>query len=105
YFNERLPEALEKYPRVIVLTHIAPWRETCFYEGRTVDDQRAPWFVQQHAGEIIAGAAARYPRRHITVLQGHAHGKQLVHLRDNLVVYVGQKQPGRPTVEALLDVE
>jgi predicted MPP superfamily phosphohydrolase len=105
FLLEALREALEKYPRVLVLTHVPPFRETAFFNGRPVDDQRAPWWVAQSVGDALRSMAAQNPRREITVLQGHAYGPAQVQVLPNLMVRVGQKQPGRPTVQAVLEIE
>ena len=46
------PESLPDDTRsVIVLTHVPPFREACWYQGHTTDDHWAPFFVCGEVGQ------------------------------------------------------
>ncbi len=44
YLKGVLPRATEQYPKVIVATHIPPFREAAWYDGRPSGDDYLPFF-------------------------------------------------------------
>ena len=48
-----LPLALEQFREVVLLTHVPPFREACWHDGRSSDDEWAPHFTCQAMGEAI----------------------------------------------------
>jgi Icc-related predicted phosphoesterase len=100
-----LPSALERYSRVLVLTHVPPFREACWYQGRTSDDNWSPHFTCVAMGEAIREVAARYPHRQITVLCGHTHGAGEARIGDNIQVLTGGAEYGRPEIQRVFELE
>lgn len=99
-----LEAALAASPRVLVLTHVPPFREACWHEGRTSDDDWAPGFVCGAVGEVLLAAAARHPQAELTVLCGHTHSPGRAQLAPNLVVHTLGAVYGQPAF-ALLESE
>ena len=58
---------------VIVLTHVPPWPETSWHEGRHSDAMALPRFCWQAGGKVISQAAERMPQTRFIVLCGHTH--------------------------------
>ena len=54
-----LVEALEAAPEVLLLTHVPPFREACWHEGRTSDDDWAPGFTCKAVGDLLLGQVDR----------------------------------------------
>ncbi len=50
HFRRVLPEALERFRHVIVLTHVPPFREACWHEGKVSDDNWLPFFTSALSG-------------------------------------------------------
>ena len=75
HIRQVLPRALADHRDVVLLTHVPPWREACWYEGRLSDDQWAPHFSCRAMGEAILECAAAHPDQRLTVLCGHTHGQ------------------------------
>jgi Icc protein len=48
-----LPEALARFRRLIVLTHVPPFREACWHRGRISDDEWLPHFSCKAVGEAL----------------------------------------------------
>ena len=69
-----LPPALERFSHVVLLTHVPPLRDACWHEGRTSDDDWAPFFTCRAVGDAILEIMPKYSRRQLTVLCGHTHG-------------------------------
>lgn len=100
--KKRLNEALEKYLKVIVLTHVPPFRQACRYDGRFVDDNWAPHYVSIAVGEVIQAAALEHPNKKILVLCGHTHSEADVHILPNLHVVAGKSELGVPSVQGVI---
>lgn len=106
---ERLDVKLRSLPAnatdVIVLTHIPPFREACWYEGRTTDDLWAPFFVCGEVGRVLQTFAPERMGLRITVLCGHTHHDGVATIAPNLVVYTGASAYGSPAIEAMVSVD
>ncbi|MCG8651036.1 MAG: metallophosphoesterase [Pirellulales bacterium] len=106
---DRLAAKLENLPadtdQVVVLTHVPPFREACWYEGKTTDDNWAPFFVCGQLGAVLRQAACSRPDCRITVLCGHTHHAGIANITDNLIVHTGGANYGNPAVEGVLNIE
>jgi Icc protein len=104
----RLKSKLDTLPgdasEVLVVTHVPPFRESCWYEGRTTDDHWAPFFVCGQVGNVLLKAAESNPERRIIVLCGHAHHAGIAEINENLVVHTGAAEYGKPSIEATIEL-
>lgn len=98
-----LGDAAARYPHVIVATHVPPFRETAWHEGRPSNDDWLPHFSSQAVGEAILAAAESQPGREILVLCGHTHSSCDVEIRKNLRVLAGKARYRHPTVVRVLE--
>lgn len=105
HLDHVLPKALADYEQVIVLTHVPPFREACWHEGRISDDQWLPHFTSKAVGDAILEAAADFPHRQLTVLCGHTHGAGECRPRDNVHVLTGGALYGEPAVQRVFEFE
>lgn len=105
---KRLSQKLLALPaeatQIIILTHVPPFREACWYEGRTTDDNWAPFFVCGQVGLAIRKVSQSRPQCQYTVLCGHTHHRGVAKMAPNLTVYTGAARYGEPGIEAFLDV-
>lgn len=103
---ERLTEKLSALPdtaaHVLVITHVPPYREACWYEGKTTDDNWAPFFVCGQLGRAIRRTAETRPSCRFTVLCGHTHNEGTADIASNLVVHTGAAQYGEPDIEGMI---
>ncbi|MGB3562616.1 MAG: metallophosphoesterase [Thermoanaerobaculia bacterium] len=90
-----LVQALERFARVIVLTHVPPFREACWHRGRISDDNWLPSFTCKAVGDLILSCAESRPDCQITVLCGHTHGSGKVQILPNLSVYTAEAAYGQ----------
>jgi len=104
HFERVLPEALARYPSVILLTHVPPFREACWYEGRISDDEALPHFACKAVGDVLRRELAARPDRRLTVLCGHTHGAGTVDILPNLRVITGGAEYGSPHVQDAITV-
>jgi predicted phosphohydrolase len=105
---ERLRSKLNLLPnsarRVLVATHVPPFRESCWYEGKTTDDSWAPFFVCGQVGKVLKEFAMEHPQVQTTVLCGHTHHAGTAKMMPNLVVHTAAAKYGCPAVERVMEV-
>ena len=104
HFATVLPEALERFRHVLVVTHVPPFREACWYEGRISDDNWLPHFTCKAVGDVLAQAMTAYPEHQMTVLCGHTHGAGEAQVLPNLRVLTGGAAYGKPGLQRVLEV-
>lgn len=100
-----LPEALDRFSEVVVLTHVPPFREACAHSGRFDWDDWLPHFTCKAMGDVILEAAARHPERRLLVLCGHVHGSNNVMIRPNLQVITGAAEYRKPALQGMISVD
>jgi hypothetical protein len=103
FLQRSLSAALERYERAIVLTHVPPFREACWHEGKISDDEWLPFFTSKAAGDALVDVASRHPDRDVVILRGHTHGEGAI--LPNLRVYTGGAVYGNPRVYATLVID
>jgi Icc-related predicted phosphoesterase len=89
---------------VIVLTHVPPYREAAWHEGRHSDDDWAPWFTCRAVGEAIDTCARQHPAVNFLVLCGHTHGAGTYAPQGNVVVHSAAADYGAPCVQRVFEV-
>jgi predicted phosphodiesterase len=104
YCREWLPRAFDQYPKVFFLTHVPPFRETCWHEGQLTDDNYLPHFASQVVGEALVEIMAARPDCQLTVLCGHTHSPCRINIRDNLLVLAGQAEYGVSQIQQIFEI-
>jgi 3',5'-cyclic AMP phosphodiesterase CpdA len=104
HFRAVLPEALARFRHVLVLTHVPPFREACWYRGQVSSDAWLPHMTCKAVGDALAEAMMARPDRRMTVLCGHTHGAGEAQVLPNLRVLTGGAVYGRPVVQRVLEV-
>jgi predicted phosphohydrolase len=100
---------LDPTQQLLVLTHVPPFAEACWYNGRPSEPDWLPWFTCIAVGEVLLDHARHHPGTAITVLCGHTHGRGEHRPVDNLLVRTGgwlpgQRDYGNPIVQATWSV-
>jgi 3',5'-cyclic AMP phosphodiesterase CpdA len=103
HFRAILPEAIERFPELLVVTHVPPFREACWHQGRISDDDWLPHFTCKAVGDVLREAMAAHPDSKMTVLCGHTHGGGEAHILPNLRVLTGEAAYGRPAVQRIMN--
>ncbi|MEM8734496.1 MAG: metallophosphoesterase, partial [Planctomycetota bacterium] len=105
----RLRQQLESSRQVarnqLVLTHIPPAREACWYDGRHSDDAWAPYFTCTAVGWMLRRYCRRYPEQRVLVLCGHTHGSGTSLLAHNLAVWTGAAVEGVPQLNSIIEFD
>jgi predicted MPP superfamily phosphohydrolase len=100
-----LRKAVERYPHVIAATHVPPFREATWYDGRISDDDWLPHFSCKAVGDLFRREMQSKAECELLVLCGHTHGQGEFRPMENLRVLTGEAHYGRPAIQQILDVE
>ena len=104
YFSDFLPQACQQFEAIIVLTHVPPFRESCFHQGRISDDGFLPHFACKATGDVFRRAMGAHPECKLTVLCGHTHSSGVSKILPNLRVKSGSAVYGHPRLQELIVV-
>ena len=102
--QEVLGEALKRANHVVCLTHVPPFKEACWYEGKVGNDDWLPFFTCKAVGDVLINLAEQYPDRQITVYCGHTHHEGTLQMRSNLKVVTGRAEYGAPQISEVLEI-
>lgn len=103
YVSKVLAEGLDRFQEIFLLTHVPPFKEACWHEGRISDDNWLPHFTCCAVGEVLVELMTAHPQQRLTVLCGHTHGAGTAQILPNLVVKTGGATYGRPELQELLE--
>ena len=102
----KLHKAAKHNPKkVIVVTHVPPFRETALYQGKISDDDHLPFFSSKAMGDALLKFATEQPMTEILVLCGHSHDECKYSPLDNLTVWVGKAEYNQPVLQAVFETK
>jgi predicted MPP superfamily phosphohydrolase len=104
HFQTNLPMALAEHEHVIALTHVPPFRESAWHQGRQSEEDWLPYFACRAVGEVLRTVMTAHPQRRLTVLCGHTHGAGECQVLPNLTVVTGGAEYGRPRLQRMIEV-
>ena len=105
HFEGVLAAAASKYPNVIAVTHVPPFREAAWYQGKTSAEDFLPYFASKAVGDVIVRVMQAHPNSSLLVLCGHTHGGGQLQVLDNLRVLTGEAKYGKLKLLRCLEVE
>ena len=105
YLQGLLSQAAERYPNVVVATHVPPFREAAWHQGRPSGDDYLPYFSCKAVGDVLLAVAKSHPACQLLVLCGHTHGGGEVQVLENLRVVTGPAEYGKPQIQQIFDIE
>jgi len=100
----KLLQATEQHGNAIVATHVPPFREATWHEGRVSDDNWLPHFSCKAVGDALLKTMKSRPDADLLVLCGHTHGAGEANLLPNLRVLTGGATYGAPAVQCVIEV-
>jgi predicted MPP superfamily phosphohydrolase len=104
HLEKVLPDALANHDEVILLTHVPPLREACWYQGQISNDEWLPHFTCLAVGEAILRIMRDHPQRRLTVLCGHTHSPGETQPLPNVRMITGGAEYGSPHIQRVFDV-
>lgn len=104
--KKTLQEAIAKNKpqKIIVATHIPPFKECCRYGGKQSDENWQPFFSSKATGDVISTVAKNYPEINFLALCGHTHTKYAIKPSSNLEVRVGGAEYYQPEVQEFIKI-
>lgn len=93
----------EKPQKIIVLTHVPPFKEVCFHKGKNSSDDWLPFFASKVMGEILLKIASENPEVDFLVLCGHTHSGAEFRPLKNIIVKVGDAEYYQPKIQEILE--
>jgi predicted phosphohydrolase len=103
HVRQQLESATASYRTIYLVTHVPPFREACWHEGRISDNEWLPHFTCQAMGEAIVDVMRTRPQCQLTVLCGHTHGAGQTQPLPNVLVLTGGATYGRPEIQRVFD--
>lgn len=102
--RELLLDAAKTHARVLIATHVPPFEEATWHDGKASGPDFTPFFACKSTGEAILEVAAWNRAVSFTVLCGHVHGGGIVQKGANLVIRTGAAAYGAPAPQEPLDL-
>jgi len=104
--KELISKALQpSLKKMIIATHVPPYAEACWYEGKQSGVDWQPFFSTKASGDVITAAAIENSGVEFVVLCGHTHTAHEYKPRDNVIVKVGGAEYFHPEVEAIIQID
>ena len=104
HFERVLEEAAAKYEEIIAVTHVPPFREAAWHEGKVSSDDFLPYFACKVVGDVMRKVMLSHPQFRLLVLCGHTHSGGHVQTATNIDVLTGEARYGHPTIQRVLEV-
>ena len=102
--RDLLAQALALHRRVVVVTHVPPFGEAAWHDGRPSAPDWAPFFACKATGDVLLEVAAARPDVELLVLCGHTHGEGTYQPLPNLRVLTGGAAYGDPQLQEVLEL-
>ncbi|MCA9191558.1 MAG: metallophosphoesterase [Planctomycetales bacterium] len=103
--SQQLRVAAQQSNHILVLTHLPPFKESCWYEGGHGNDDWLPFFACHAVGLTLKRFCRSNPSHEVIVLCGHTHHRGVSRILPNLLTWTGQADYGQPQLEAILNME
>lgn len=98
-----LEKAVSKSPeKIIVLTHVPPFKEACMHQGKISTDDWLPYFSSKATGDVLLKVAEENSEIDFLVLCGHTHSEAYYRPLDNLIVEAGKAEYYRPEIQKII---
>jgi hypothetical protein len=105
YLRSVLPATVERFRHLLFLTHVPPFKASCWHQGQTSDDEFLPHFTCSVVGDVLADTMQHYPECNLTVLCGHTHSAGEATILSNLLVKTGGAVYGRPRIQERVAID
>jgi Icc protein len=104
YLDRILPQALKRRRKVVLATHVPPFPQAAWHEGRQADPDYLPFFCSVCVGNVLVKHMDANPDKELMVLCGHTHGEGEVQILPNLRVLTAKAVYGEPRLQGVIEV-
>lgn len=94
-------DALNTFPKVLVLTHVPPFPGAAWHEGKNSEEHWLPWFACKAVGDVLLEAVHEHPEKELLVLTGHTHSADAFQATPNMLVRTGAAAYGTAFIETI----
>jgi predicted MPP superfamily phosphohydrolase len=105
YLRAAISNAAAASDSVLVLTHVPPFWETCWYQRTVSAEEWVPHFACKAVGDMLLNAAATHASCRFTVFCGHTHNGGTASILPNLEVRVAAAEYGSPAVQETFAID
>ena len=103
HLERYITAAFADHRHVIVVTHVPPFVEACWYQGQATLNEWTPHFSCKAVGDRLLKIADHHPEKHLYVVCGHTHSGGVAEMRDNLTVVTGGAEYGQPALQVPIE--
>lgn len=100
--RQRIKPKLRSAQKIIVASHVPPFRSSALYNGKPCDANHQPHFVQATLGAMLIGMAKENPKKEFMTLSGHTHSECSDQVFSNLTSIVGGHKKHQPKIQQIL---
>lgn len=98
-----LEQAISQNPKkIIVLTHVPPFKEACLHKGEASGDDWLPYFGSKVTGEVLLEVAKKNNKIDFLVFCGHTHNESQYIPLPNLIIEVGKAEYNHPEIQKVI---
>ena len=98
-----LAQAVSQYPKkIIVLTHVPPFKEACMHQGQISDKNWLPYFSSKIMGDILMRFAQENSAIEFLVFCGHTHSEANYQPLKNLTIQAGKAEYYKPSIQKIV---
>ena len=105
HLETTLEYAASRYDKIILVTHVPPFRESSWHKGTVSDEDYLPYFACKAVGNVLRKVMLAHPQSRLLVLCGHTHGGGELKVLENLHVLTGEAKYGKPAIQQVIDIE
>lgn len=90
--------------KVVIITHVPPFKEACLHEGNISDDDWLPFFTSKAMGDVLIRCAEENKNIQFLVLCGHTHSISYYKPLPNITVRSGASEYYKPCVSDIIEI-
>lgn len=103
HFEKLISMAFSKINKILLITHIPPFKESAVYNGKQSDNNYLPFFSSKSLGNFLVRTMKKYTDKQMLVLCGHSHGSAEVQKLKNLKILTGSAEYRNPKIISILN--
>ncbi|KTD24431.1 MULTISPECIES: metallophosphoesterase family protein [Legionella] len=90
--------------QILIITHVPPFKENCFYRGKEGTQDFLPYYASQATGNVLLELAHENQQIHFAVFCGHTHAKSIYKPLENLTIKSGQAEYYMPEIQEIITI-
>ena len=105
--KRNLEIALRRYNKIIIATHVPPFKENCLHDGKISNGNYLPFYGNKILGDALLDVMRNYfnSNKQVIVLCGHSHGFSVYNPLQNLKVICGEAKYGTTIIQKTIHIK